>query len=1247
MTLVLLTAGVSAAADLPARHIYFDGKPIALEPDSQRIAVRFAPGVSAGQKQALLTAEARVAVGPVQESLDRPSLDIFALNRATGRTLLPRARALAKSADIALATPVYRAMGIDVIPTGEVFVQFTAGAGEAGVQEAMRDFALTLVAKTSWRADNYLLRVTPASPSDALDVAEQLLQRSDVVYSQPNLLRRLEPQDEPNDPLFSQQWGLHNIGQAPGGIKDPDLDAPEAWCITHGCDVTIAIIDEGCDLTHPDLIGKYAAGLGYDAVDGDNVPEPMPWDAHGTACAGIAAAETHNNAGVAGVNWEARIMPIRIAYSPSPGANWVTTDQWIADSIAYAWTHGADVLSNSWGGGPPSDQIHAAIRDATLQGRGGLGAIVVFAAGNDNQPQASYPGRHPETICVAATSPCDERKSPTSCDGENWWGSNYGDGVDVAAPGVKIATTDIAGSAGYCPDPGGHFVCTNGNAYVKNFNGTSAATPFVAGVASMVICQYPSYTEKEIRARLEQTCDKVGGYSYSAVTGRSFDLGYGRVNLYRALSGKPQVVGGPGHNNPSIYSDAGDAPLPYGTPATVHESAACEWLGEEFSPEVNRSDPKDPDGKINLDNQDAFDDGVTFFPPYIPSQPGQVAVTVSVENWQALRYQTQVPTLYVNVWFDWQSDGDWNNTYDWAVQNEPVTPSSFGGNGQSFVYNFIVPDLPVGWHLQSGAPGQFLNVRTRLSCAPLTDAYSPTDCGEVEDDQFLNFVEMFLQDQGYMTVFSYGCDPWSWLSGFEPWTCHPPFYGNPPTGYMTAEVYNPAYYGDYHSGLQTPSFDLSELTEAYLEYDFSAVEPVTGFVNIYTNGVLAATPRVYAQSPLALCGLLHDIVDLTPYCKEGNTDVFIEFKTYPPDPCPITPLPDYQDWKLDNIVVWGRDAIAPALTRVTVTPQSTEIADLQWTAPGDDVRRNHAELYNVRYGPQPITAANWRHALWLAYAMTGGNLPVPQGPGALESLTVAGLSPGLHYFSVRTLDEVNNISAVGPGGQNRAPTLTGPATVTATAGDLVTFDVTGTDPDFDPLALTASPPDPAAAFADNYNNTGTFTWQTDAFDLGTHLVPFAAEDPNGLTTSHTVTIDVQRSGRDQNHNGVDDTDDIIGGTSLDCQPNGYPDEVDIATGAEADCQSDQIPDSCQLAGNDCNANAVPDGCDPKGDFDVDGDVDRADAQRFIACQTTVCPTASCMPTLYSGSCCRFADFDDDGDVDLQDAQQFQAVYTGP
>jgi subtilisin family serine protease len=391
--------------------------------------------------------------------------------------------------------------------------------------------------------NQYLITLENATTQDVFSAVDDLNRNLNVEFAEPNFTRFFNAFT--NDPYYSSQWAINNLGYQ-GGTIDADMDVDDAWAYTKGHGIKVAIIDQGIDLSHPDLAANILPG--YDATDRNLGGASENSDAHGTACAGIVAAVEDNGIGVRGIAPYAKILPVRVAYHN--GSTWETDDIWYADGINWAVTSGADILSCSWRilGSPPQ-VITNAINNAVTNGRNinGVkkGCTVLFATGNDNFQTISYPASLNNVISVGASSMCDERKrkNPTSCDGENDWGSNYGTGLDVVAPGVQIYTTDISGSAGH----------TSGD-YISDFKGTSAACPNAAGVVALILSANPNLTQLQARQILESNTDKLSGYTFTNVSGQpngtwNSEVGHGRVNAcktaWAALQTVPLSITGP------------------------------------------------------------------------------------------------------------------------------------------------------------------------------------------------------------------------------------------------------------------------------------------------------------------------------------------------------------------------------------------------------------------------------------------------------------------------------------------------------------------------------------------------------------------------------------------------------------------------------------------------------------------------------------------------------------------------------
>jgi len=322
----------------------------------------------------------------------------------------------------------------------------------------------------------------------------------------------------PNDPRFSELWGLHNTGQT-GGTSDADIDAPEAWSLETGGEVLVGVIDTGVDWHHPDLAANIytnpgeipANGVdddgngyiddvhGWDFVNNDN--DPYDDHGHGTHVSGTIAGVGNNGVGVTGVSWTARILPIKFLDAGGGG----TTSAAIL-SVQYATLMGVRLTNNSWGGGGYSDALRSAIAAA-----GSAGILFVAAAGNsamDNDLYPHYPSSYDleNIISVASTTDMDQMSSF----------SNWGLGsVDLGAPGSDILSTLPGSSYGV-------------------YSGTSMASPHVSGAVSLVWAAAPLMTHLEVKNTLMTSVDVIPALSGSTVSG-------GRLNVFNALSGLDSI----------------------------------------------------------------------------------------------------------------------------------------------------------------------------------------------------------------------------------------------------------------------------------------------------------------------------------------------------------------------------------------------------------------------------------------------------------------------------------------------------------------------------------------------------------------------------------------------------------------------------------------------------------------------------------------------------------------------------------
>ena len=417
---------------------------------------------------------------------------------------------------------------------GEVLVNFAGGTsvrvedgrwitGIKSIDELIERFEVSAIT----RAFLNVHRISLGERFDVFYVAREFEGRASqfIKYAEPNGIAHTLL--VPNDGNYTQQWA-HQV-----------IESEYAWNVTTGdSDVVIAVVDTGVDYNHPDLAANVwintdeipdngvdddsngfvddvrgwdfvdsllPAIPGEDATEPDN--DPMDFLGHGTVCAGIVAATTNNTVGIAGTTWNSKIMAVRSGYATS-GGGVLLYDQ-IAAGIRYAVDNNADIINLSFGGYLRSQVVYDAVKYAYDNG-----ALLVGAAGNDFVRIKIYPAAYEEVVAVTAT---DESDDPAHF-------TNFGNWVEVAAPGVNILST-------VCPNA---YLGPYGFEYPYDYaGGTSTAAPYAAGVAALILSQFSYMTRDQVRVQLRRTAVDLSP--------EGFDIyyGYGRISARGAVEKAP------------------------------------------------------------------------------------------------------------------------------------------------------------------------------------------------------------------------------------------------------------------------------------------------------------------------------------------------------------------------------------------------------------------------------------------------------------------------------------------------------------------------------------------------------------------------------------------------------------------------------------------------------------------------------------------------------------------------------------
>ncbi len=302
-----------------------------------------------------------------------------------------------------------------------------------------------------------------------------------VVYVEPHYMyvtndASVAAEIVPNDELYRRyQWNL------------PIIRTPGGWSVTKGTEeIVVGVVDTGVTLTHPDLHGHLVEG--YNVVD----PSKPPGDdvGHGTHVAGVVSALVDNGQGVAGMTWYNKVMPVKVLDSTGMGSTYS-----VAEGIIWATDHGAKVINMSLGNYASASFLHDAIRYAYERD-----VVLIAATGNDNTSEPGFPAAYPEVFAVSATNQAQEKATF----------SNYGDYVDVVAPGENIAST------------------YTDNQYAA-LSGTSMASPHVSALAALIRSVNPSLKNTEVYDIMRQSAVDLGP------PGKDPYFGYGQIDVERAL----------------------------------------------------------------------------------------------------------------------------------------------------------------------------------------------------------------------------------------------------------------------------------------------------------------------------------------------------------------------------------------------------------------------------------------------------------------------------------------------------------------------------------------------------------------------------------------------------------------------------------------------------------------------------------------------------------------------------------------
>lgn len=415
---------------------------------------------------------------------------------------------------------VYLGRGGTLIGTDRVTVQFDPDVTEDESDKRLAADGLKLVRRLRFAPNTVEARVPAARPE--LEVVQELQSKPRRYrFVEPVFIEAINGRHTPSDPDFGNQWQHHNVGSN-GGKRGADIKSEAAWDLTRGQGVRLALIDNGMQVKHPDLKAGIAGG-GFFVPDGMGNATFQRWQRghagfpsgdHGTFCMGMAGARMDNGLGGCGSAPEADLLAIACL------TDQIGTQPTLARAIAYAAdpttedaqassADGAHIISCSLGPNgadwPMTSVLELAINSAAIQGRGGLGVPIFWAASNGPYDIVhDEVCSHPDVMAVSRSNRNDRED-----------GAAYGPKLEFLAPGVDVYSTKSRGKYGFS-------------------TGCSFAAPLAAGVAALVLARNPTWSREQVRERMRASCDKVGGVIYDA-HGRHDEYGFGRINAKSAV----------------------------------------------------------------------------------------------------------------------------------------------------------------------------------------------------------------------------------------------------------------------------------------------------------------------------------------------------------------------------------------------------------------------------------------------------------------------------------------------------------------------------------------------------------------------------------------------------------------------------------------------------------------------------------------------------------------------------------------